>query len=68
MILTVVFVESRHQVAFPGGQSARLTVVPSDEPRRAERASRLAAGDKVVIDYTVVTDWWNVARGLSASS
>jgi hypothetical protein len=34
----------------------------------AQRASRLTAGDKVVIEYMAVTDGWNLARGLSASS
>ena len=34
----------------------------------AERASRLVAGTQIVINYTAVTDGWNVARGLSASS
>jgi hypothetical protein len=34
----------------------------------ADRASRLARGAEVMIDYTAVTDGWNVARGLSVSS
>jgi hypothetical protein len=33
----------------------------------AERASRLASGTKVIIDYTAVTDGWNLGRGLTVS-
>lgn len=33
----------------------------------AERASRLMAEAEVVVDYTFVTDGWNLARGMWAS-
>lgn len=33
----------------------------------AERASRLARGTRAVVDYTPVTNVWNIARGLSVS-
>lgn len=33
----------------------------------AERASRLARGSEVIIDYAPVATGWNLARGLSAS-
>jgi len=33
----------------------------------AERASQLAGGTVVVIDYTSIADDWNLARGLSAA-
>lgn len=32
----------------------------------AERASRLTPGSGVVVDYVVVAEGWNLARGLSA--
>jgi len=35
--------------------------------RLAERASKLAYGTDAVIEYTVITKHWNLARGLSTS-
>jgi hypothetical protein len=33
----------------------------------ADRASRLASGAAVVVEYTQVVDGWNVGRGLTVS-
>jgi hypothetical protein len=37
------------------------------DPGMAERASRLASGAEAMIDYSVVAEGWNLARGLSFS-
>lgn len=35
--------------------------------RLAERASKLAYGTEVVIEYVAIVEGWNLARGLSTS-
>lgn len=66
----VVVVWGRPEHAPRGGEPIGFAFVAKGEQAGvglAERASRLARGTEVIIDYAPVADGWNLARGLAAS-